>query len=385
VYASFSSVPGNVKQEYDCSNALVSASSEYQIAKGRVNSAGCSITLDSGVLCKIFGNTVGCEGAGASSVTWALGGTDNGDACRNIIGYGEAQGSFHGEHSYSCEILPPSVECPSNSSKDVDLGNVCNCNSGTVSYNGTTCENIKPDPCPPFVDECNDRCLKDGGADVIQCQSSDGQFVGVPYCHCKGLDDLSKKGKCDPDSGTNCATADRQDKGLDEQKKTTTAVSNGATTIKDAIDSSKDKAHSDASDIKGLLTDIKNSPGILSSGGGAGDNTASEDKPSNWGGATFNYSDVPTFAGKLELSTQELNIKKEILSEKLTTFSNIGSTIIHPFSGAGGGSCPHLDFSGTILSNVSGSFCSTPILEYLKAALIFLSAIISVIILLRKN
>lgn len=269
--ASSAYISGTVEQKNDCSVAHMTAYTEYNTRRGQLLAANCNIASNTPPICKTLAAVVDCESGDAYGVYWSMGGTGGSD-CQNILGYGEGEGEFFGERSYSCTPLPPVLTCPSNSTAEDTLGNLCRCNDGYISYNGTSCEAPKTDPCPAIVAACTASCGA-AGDDVNQCNSADGELVGTPYCHCKEPPPPEPDRACNPATGQGCSTSDKQDK----QTSLLSGISGNTAGVKESVDGVKGSVDSLKGSITGqlgqtntLLGQILNSNGVKNAGGGGG-------------------------------------------------------------------------------------------------------------------
>ena len=248
-----------------------------------------------------------------------------------------------------------------------------NCESTCISED---CEE-QDDPCPPYLRECSLSC--ENGVKSMSCNSSNGAINGTPNCVCNTDQDRSK-GFCNGETGVGCATDLNQveeQKKLDALKGKLGDLDLKLTDIKGILQ----KSDGTFTDMKTVLTQIANSDGVKNSGAGGGGGETGEVEIKD--GDTHDFDSIPSFQGKLTEVKAELALQKTALFETMTNFSEV-SGVVQSFGG--GGECPVISFSGTYLSSLGTvSLCETPIFTYLRYALLFIAALSSVIILLRKN
>ncbi len=251
----------------------------------------------------------------------------------------------------ACEANP--VSCPANSTPNAD-NTVCTCPFDTHFWSfGTTpptCEAII-DPCISLTADCGTTC---GGADkvVSSCSSVAGNLTTPYNCQCADdepdPEDLTND-PCDvAGGGIGCATSDMQDKekaALDEIK---AKIDAGNLTLT-GINGILQKSDGTFMDIKTLLTQIANSPGIISAGGGGGTGTGTGG--TGTGGTGEGEDDgawtPPTGTGN-GFATRSAQIDAEITTKKaelMTTVRGIKTGIIEKLavdstpSGVGGLPC----------------------------------------------
>lgn len=258
----------SLNQQYNCATALLTETASYNHTKFQASDSGCTITSDTPPIC--------AEGEGqCPTISWALEGVTNGSSSCAAL-FGASDGIWDVEGATDCDVAP-SYSCGANSvllPVDPDGAYFCQCTGNTLaaSIYSTQCDVVPDDPCPPIVAACTQTCSP---AAPLQnsCQSTDGALVGTPVCVCPDPPpdpDPPTPSACNPETGSGCATAARQDQqlgALGEISSNTAGLTESVDGIKAGIQSLDSKTNTTNS----LLSQILSSPGIQSAGGGGGD------------------------------------------------------------------------------------------------------------------
>jgi SepF-like predicted cell division protein (DUF552 family) len=221
-----------------------------------------------------------------------------------------------------------------------------------------------------------------GGVKVNQCNSVNGSISQVPVCECNENDEEEDKGFCDIDTGLGCATDKLQVSQLTNNKEILEQIKAGNISLTD-IKGIVQKSDGTFTDIKTLLSEIKNQGAITGGGGGGGGLVSTTpQKVELAGGIAKDFDALPTFEEKRE-ALEELVTAKE--NQIVEIKNRVADTSVFDTLNMDG-SCLSINFNGTYLSSLGNiNVCETLIISYLQKIILFLAVLIAAVILLRKN
>ncbi|MDD5392817.1 MAG: hypothetical protein PHE17_07335 [Thiothrix sp.] len=279
--ASSSLVTGHIKTVYDCADAMTAVGARRAAALDDASRWNCSVTEDTGVKCWALGTGYydapeGECGVKGFHVQMVRTDAPSSDPNCSLSGRDE-QGNWipQGDEFKQACLGSNTVECPTGSaptSPGDPSDFTCTCSNGSLSYDGLTCEAVKPDPCPPIMAACESGCGA-AGADINQCNSTDGDLVGTPYCHCKETPPDDPTAKCNPETGAGCSTSGKQDEQtglLSGIQSNTSGVKESVDGVKTSVDGLKGSITGQLGQTNTLLGQILNSDGVKNAGGGGG-------------------------------------------------------------------------------------------------------------------